>query len=156
MELNLNDLTEAKCRMTGFETVSVSNYSFIHNAMQTPAQVIRDRDTLVVDVAAGSPVCWDDIGLPLECLLENTGWTQVGLLHSVMRNIDNRTNSTLTDCDDIAALIFSPFSDDTLPAMLESHAVQMFIATKQCFSQEPVADNTEPESSDDEEMSEDE
>ncbi|CAJ0609950.1 unnamed protein product [Cylicocyclus nassatus] len=154
-KVNLVDLPEAKCRMTGFETVSVSNFSFIHNVMQTPAQVVRDGDRLIVDVASGSPVCWDDIGLPLECLLPNKGWTQVGLLHSVIRNVDNRTNSTLTDCDDIRVLVFATFSDDTLPTMLENHAVQMFVTTKRCFTQAPV-ETTERELIDEEAQTSDE
>ncbi|ETN77380.1 hypothetical protein NECAME_11093 [Necator americanus] len=119
--INLSDLSEADCRITGFETVngktqltlvSVANFSSIHATMRTPVHVLKDGDTLVVDVSSGSPVCWDDLGLPLECLLDKRGWTQVGLLHSVTRVIDDPNNFTLSECDNAAVyILYILFSD---------------------------------------------
>ncbi|RCN45796.1 hypothetical protein ANCCAN_08185 [Ancylostoma caninum] len=132
--VNLEDISEQKCRITGFETTSVGNYSSVHNAMQTPVQVVRDGDTVVVDVSSGSPVCWDDIGLPLECMLDNKGWTQLGLLHTVMKNADDENEDVKSDCKDITALIFALFHDDTLPTLLEDHTVELITSSKKCFS----------------------
>ncbi|KHJ75011.1 hypothetical protein OESDEN_25373 [Oesophagostomum dentatum] len=120
--------------------------------MQTEVKIIRDVDTLVVDTASGSPVCWDDMGVPLECDLEDKGWTQVGLLHTVMRNVDNRTNATLTDCNDITALVFSPFSDHTLPELLTRHTVQLLSAAKRCFQRPTVTTSEETDEDTDEQM----
>ncbi|EYC06434.1 hypothetical protein Y032_0076g1061 [Ancylostoma ceylanicum] len=141
--VNLEDLSEQKCRITGFETTSVGNYSSVHNTMQTPVQAVRDGDTVVVDVSSGSPVCWDDIGLPLECMLDNKGWTQVGLLHSVMRAADDEVEDEPSDCNDITALIFAVFHDDTLPTLLEDHTVQLITSSKQCFSRAVIDEEME-------------
>ena len=53
--------------------------------MQIEVKLVNDGDGIMkADVDQGRTACWDDTGLPLECMLSVEGeWTQVGVLHSV-------------------------------------------------------------------------
>ncbi|VDM54929.1 unnamed protein product [Angiostrongylus costaricensis] len=131
--INLDKLPKKKCRITGFETSNVTNFSSVHKTLQTDVQVVIDDDVVTVDVAGDSPVCWDDIGVPLECMLDNKSWTQVGLLQSVTRIVEDEENPSTSECGDITSLVFTIFSDETIAKSLEDHTVDVLSWSKKCF-----------------------
>ncbi|KAJ1364892.1 hypothetical protein KIN20_025080 [Parelaphostrongylus tenuis] len=136
--IKLDELPEKACRITGFETSNVTNFSSVHKTLQADVQLVRDGDMMIVNVAGESPVCWDDIGVPLECMLDNKSWTQVGLLQSVTRVVEDEENPSTSECGDIATLVFEIFSDETIAEALEDHAVELLSSSKKCFARPPL------------------
>ncbi|KJH47141.1 hypothetical protein DICVIV_06792 [Dictyocaulus viviparus] len=133
--VNIEELPEKKCRISGFQTTNVTSFSSMHIPLQTDVQVAIDDGMVVADVSSGgSPVCWDDIGIPLECMLDDKNWTQVGLLQSVTRFVEDEENPSMSECDDITTLMFAIFSDNTLAESLENRAVEVFTWSRKCFS----------------------
>ncbi|VDO82794.1 unnamed protein product [Heligmosomoides polygyrus] len=92
--VDLDGLPEKKCRINGFETKNVTNFSTDHVTMQAEVQLVKAGDAILVEVAEGTPICWDDIGLPLECMLDDETWTQVGFLESVVKEVCSRSVSS--------------------------------------------------------------
>ncbi|KAK6045224.1 hypothetical protein COOONC_17271 [Cooperia oncophora] len=119
--VDLEVLPEKKCRINGFKTTeaqskrtpvhSVSDFSTEHETMQAEVQVVKDDGGIVVE---------DDIGLPLECMLDGETWTQVGFLESVTK----------------VNLRFLMFDSNELAKMLDEHAIDVLLAAKKCFSRD--------------------
>ncbi|KAK6052178.1 hypothetical protein COOONC_10317 [Cooperia oncophora] len=118
--VDLEVLPEKKCRINGFKTTDVSDFSTEHETMQAEVQVVKDDGGIVVEVQEGTPICWDDIGLPLECMLDGETWTQVGFLESVTK----------------VNLRFLMFDSNELAKMLDEHAIDVLLAAKKCFSRD--------------------
>ncbi|KAK5972960.1 hypothetical protein GCK32_012122 [Trichostrongylus colubriformis] len=143
--VDLEMLPEKKCRINGFKTTEVSDFATEHETMQSEVQVVRDDGGIVVEVQEGTPVCWDDIGLPLECMLDDETWTQVGFLESVSRAMEDeqeeveeeeeeRAETTRSHmCDNISNMRFLMFDSDELAKMLDQHAIDVLLATRKCF-----------------------
>ncbi|PIO66461.1 hypothetical protein TELCIR_11823 [Teladorsagia circumcincta] len=117
--------------------------------MQAEVQVVRDDNGIVVEVQEGTPICWDDIGLPLECMLDDETWTQVGFLESVTKVVEDEAeldeeeeeekNETPShSCDNISNLRFLMFDSYELGKMLDEHAIDVLLATRKCFWRDSV------------------
>ncbi|WKY15989.1 hypothetical protein Q1695_001009 [Nippostrongylus brasiliensis] len=133
--IDLDTLPEKKCRINGFETKNVTNFSTDHITMQTDVQLMREGDAFIVEVAENTPICWDDIGLPLECMLDDVTWTQVGFLESVTRavNEDEPDEAIPVTCESITKFTFWIFNTDDLPKLLEEYSMDVLASASRCF-----------------------
>ncbi|XGW35056.1 hypothetical protein V3C99_018804 [Haemonchus contortus] len=150
--IDIEVLPEKTCRLNGFKTTDVADFSSEHETMQAEVQVVRDDGGIVVEVQEGTPICWDDIGLPLECMLDDETWTQVGFLESVSRTVEDEEDvgeeieeeeeeekeevekKPSHTCDNISNLRFLIFDSDELAKLLDEHAIDVVLATKKCFT----------------------
>lgn len=134
--VDLDGLPEKKCRINGFETKNVTNFSTDHVTMQAEVQLVKAGDAILVEVAEGTPICWDDIGLPLECMLDDETWTQVGFLESVVKEISEEETEepTTPTCANITSFFFWMFNGEELPRLLEGHALSVLTAAQKCFT----------------------
>ncbi|CAD6189364.1 unnamed protein product [Caenorhabditis auriculariae] len=117
------DLVYKHCRLVGFKTEDDPIDSVESSkAMSVELKLKEDSETLMfAEVSDAGTACWDDIGAPLECALnEEDVWVQVGLLDSIYAQPPNEdwdvSNAT---CSDIKTMRFAVFADESLPRSVE-------------------------------------
>ncbi|VDL70374.1 unnamed protein product [Nippostrongylus brasiliensis] len=83
----------------------------------------------------GGYLLQDDIGLPLECMLDDVTWTQVGFLESVTRavNEDEPDEAIPVTCESITKFTFWIFNTDDLPKLLEEYSMDVLASASRCF-----------------------
>ncbi|PAV55832.1 hypothetical protein WR25_24930 [Diploscapter pachys] len=101
--VDIENMQEAKCRIIGFKSgEEPTDFTRNNKSMQVEVKLINDGDGIMrADVDQGRTACWDDTGLPLECMLSVEGeWIQVGVLHSVAMIERTNTDETVKNEDE--------------------------------------------------------
>ncbi|EFO82867.1 hypothetical protein CRE_00062 [Caenorhabditis remanei] len=136
------ELQDMRCRVLGFKTKDdVEEFATSKELQILELDVRADQDNLMfseVNANTTGRVCWDDIGAPLECVLndEDIKWTQVGFVHGLYgRETDQDTNSTISfSCSDVQTMQFVVFNDNTFAHAIESvDKSSVFEAQDKCF-----------------------
>uniref|UniRef100_A0A1I7TWE3 Peptidase S1 domain-containing protein n=1 Tax=Caenorhabditis tropicalis TaxID=1561998 RepID=A0A1I7TWE3_9PELO len=135
------DLQDSRCRVVGFTTNDdVEDFASSQEVQVLELDVRADQDNFMFsEVNANSTrrACWDDIGAPLECIInEETKWVQVGVLNKLYgRKMEEDTNSTMTvTCSDVQAMQFVVFGDNTFAHAIENvDKSSVFEAQDKCF-----------------------
>lgn len=137
------DLQDSKCRVIGFETTEdVEDFATSHKVQVLDLDVHADTENLMfseVNSNSTGRVCWDDIGAPLECVLdvENNKYVQVGIVSGLYgREMDKEDNSTMVvvNCSEVQTMQFVVFSDNTFVHAIENvDKASVFEAQDKCF-----------------------
>ncbi|PAV65182.1 hypothetical protein WR25_20038 [Diploscapter pachys] len=101
--VDIENMQEARCRIIGFESVEEpTDFTRSNKSMQIEVKLINDGDGIMrAGIDDKRTACWDDTGLPLECMLSVEGeWTQVGVLHSVAMIERTNTDETVKNEDE--------------------------------------------------------
>ncbi|CAL2050540.1 unnamed protein product [Caenorhabditis brenneri] len=135
------ELKDSRCRVVGFTTnENVEDFATSRGVQVLELDVFPDKDNLMfseVNANSTGRVCWDDIGAPLECVInEENKWVQVGLVNGLYgREMEKDTNSTMAlSCSDVQTMQFVVFGDDTFVNAIENvDKSSVFEAQDKCF-----------------------
>ncbi|CAI2357461.1 unnamed protein product [Caenorhabditis sp. 36 PRJEB53466] len=135
------EIQDLRCRVVGFTTTDdADDFASSHDLQILELEMRADEDNLMfseVNSNSTGRVCWDDMGAPLECTVnEENKWVQVGVVRALYgRGEDKDSNSTMeVTCADVQTMQFAVFGDDTFAHTIEVvDKASVFEAQDKCF-----------------------
>ncbi|CAI5454002.1 unnamed protein product [Caenorhabditis angaria] len=130
-----------RCRIVGFKTNDdVEKFSSSDEVEIVDAEIRKTTDTLMFAEVYSNETgtaCWDDLGAPLECALEDDSfYTQVGFVHNIYsRGLDDEMALGNSTCSDVKSMEFIVFGDFTLAENIDAaDKIGVFEYQERCFS----------------------
>ncbi|CAB3399777.1 unnamed protein product [Caenorhabditis bovis] len=133
------ELAKLRCRIVGFETVDkVDDFHKSNKAQVLELELqYEGKSVMFSEIYSNTTgtACWDDIGAPLECALnEEDVWIQVGIVNSLYGRIEETKTQADATCSNVEAMEFIVFNNDALIRSIDIvDKIGVFSAAHKCF-----------------------